>query len=130
MSRSTNASLLMRRYRWRVRCSLRSGLTGPTDADATGSPFAIALPRAMVLVVGPGLLVVEDRAFGDPFTIAFDIQYFRLGDDGRERNRLLVFAQRIHTAFDQIQGALAQPHVDFFFEPGMWLMLWVFLDRM
>ena len=81
----------------------------------------------MLFVVGPGLLVVENRAFGDPFPLPLNIQLPRLCSNRRERNPLLLLVQCINTAFDQINGALPQTCVDFLFEPGMWLMLWVFV---
>jgi len=82
----------------------------------------------VLLVVGPGLQVVENGTFG--YASMLRVQLLRLGNDGREGNALLVFAQRIHTALDQINSALAQVCVDFFFEPGVRLIFGGFLGRM
>ena len=54
----------------------------------------------MLLVVGPGLLVVEDRTLGYPFSVAFRVQLFRLGSDRRQRDSLLVLAEGIDALLD------------------------------
>ena len=84
----------------------------------------------MLLVVGPGLLVVEDSALGDPFPVAVGIQFLRLGSNRRQRDAPLVLAERIDTQFDQIYGALPQLRVDLLLQPGMWLMMivWVLVE--
>jgi len=84
----------------------------------------------MPFVIRPGFLIVEDRALGDPFPVAVGIQFLRLGSDRRQRDAPLVLAERIDAQFDQIYGALPQSRVDLLLQPGMCLMMvvWVLVE--
>ncbi len=66
----------------------------------------------MLLVVRPGLLVVENRTLRDPFAIAFSVQFFRLGGDRCQRDALLVLTQRLNALPYQVNGPLAKPGID------------------
>jgi len=65
----------------------------------------------MLLVVRPGLLVVEDGALGDPFAVALGVQLFRLGRDRRQRDALLVFTERIDALLNYLSLAQINGHV-------------------
>ena len=71
----------------------------------------------MLLVVGPGLLIVEDSTLGDASMVW--VELFRLGANGGQRDRLLVLEQRINTLCDQLNGTLSQRFIDRDCQPGM-----------
>lgn len=55
------------------------------------------------------------------------IELFRLGCDGRERDALPVLAECIDAALDEVIGALSQAGVDLLLQPGMRLMMVVWV---
>lgn len=71
----------------------------------------------MLLVVRSRLLIVKDGAFAN--TSVVRAQFFGLSGNCRQRDALLVLAERINALFHQINGPLAKFGVDLFFSPGM-----------
>src|SRR6266516_7396998 len=75
------------------------------------SPFVVSLPCAMLLVVGPGLRVVEDSTFR--YTPMLRVQLFRSCSYCCQRDPLLILEERVHARFHQINGTLAKLCVNF-----------------
>ena len=71
----------------------------------------------MLLVVGPGLLIVEDSTLG--YASMVWVELFRLDGNGGKRDTLPVLEQRIDTLSYQLNGALSQRFIHRGFEPGM-----------
>lgn len=69
----------------------------------------------MLLVVGSGLLVIEDGAFRDVSMLG--VQFSRFGGYRRKRDLLLVLEERIHALVDQIDGALPLRRVNLLLKP-------------
>ncbi len=71
----------------------------------------------MLLVVGPGLLIVEDSTLG--YAPMGWVSLFRLESNGRQRDALFVLEQRIDTLSYQLNSTLSQRFIHRGFEPGM-----------
>ena len=71
----------------------------------------------MLLVVGPGLLIVKDSALGDASMVW--VELFRFQSDGGQRDTLFALEERIHTLSYQLNGPLSQRFIHGRFEPGM-----------
>ncbi len=67
----------------------------------------------MLFVVRPGLLVVEDGAFG--YAPVVQVQFFGPGGDCRQGDSLLVLAKLIDALFHQVNSTLAKLGVDLLF---------------
>ena len=74
----------------------------------------------MLLVVGPGLLIVENGTFRTAFP--HGVKLLRLDNHCRERDPSFLAFESIHTLFHQINSTLAKFCIDFLLQPGMWLM--------
>ena len=71
----------------------------------------------MLLVVGPGLLIVKDSALGDASMVW--VELFRLQRNGGQRDTLFAVEERIHTLSYQLNGPLPQWFIHGRFEPRM-----------
>ena len=78
----------------------------------------------MLFVVGPGFLVIEDRALRDPLAIALGVQFPRLGGNSCQGDALLVLEERIDALMNQINGALPLRRVNLLLKPDRGITLW------